>query len=105
MFHTGAKLVLEGDPREVREFHVALLQDGERLLTEHDLLREHHVRDERRLFLTHTAARHRDDGELVDEPAVPCLEVTEAVTGEPRPPTGEQRIDDKDEYPERDGAE
>ena len=47
-----------GDPRKVRKFHVAFLQDGECLLPEHDLLREYHVRDERGFFLSHRAAGH-----------------------------------------------
>ena len=53
VFHTPPQLVLEGDPRKVRELHVIVLQDGECLLTEHDLLRQYHVRDERRFALSH----------------------------------------------------
>ena len=48
-------------------------------MAEHDLLREYHVRDERRLFLSHRAAGHTYNGQLVDKPTVARLEVPQTV--------------------------
>ena len=51
-------------------------------LPEHDLLRQHHVRDESGFLLAHRATRHRHDRQFIYEPAVARLEVPQPVQGD-----------------------
>lgn len=74
-------------------------------MAEHDLLRQHHVRDERGFALSHRAARHRHNGQLVDKPVVASLEVAQPVQGDLLSPTVEEQPADRNDAPPREMPE
>lgn len=105
VLHTRAQLVLEGNPRKIRQFHVRVTQYLERPLSEHYFLRKHHIRYHRGLLSAHTPASHRHDGKLVDEPAVARLEMTEPHKRNPLSETVEKHPQERRGAPPREVGE
>ena len=105
VFHTRAQLVLEGNPRKIRQFHIRVAQYLERPLSEHDFLRQHHIRYHRGLLSAHTSASHRHYGKLVDEPTVARLEMTEPHKRNPLSETVEKHPQERRGAPTREIGE
>lgn len=74
-------------------------------MAEHDLLREHHVRDERGFALSHRATCHTHDGQFVDKPAVSRLEVPQTVERNIFSPAVEKQPRHRYDAPPREVAE
>lgn len=74
-------------------------------MPEHHLLRQHHIRDERRLFLAHASARHRHDRQLVYEAAIPRLEMPQSIQSDALSPMVEQQPADERNTPPREVSE